>query len=123
MSWAHNPKIECSNPVDVLSLNDIVTVTSNTRYTRTVVYRCFDFGCRRFRVRLDWPTQSVRRSSTPYVCVCVNRMSKVVDKDCRRLRLRKQLKILPIPTVDFGLRVPHGSLFEFVDDLKYRSAP
>ena len=58
------------------------------------------------------------------VCLCLCEPYEwMVDKACRRLRLRRQLKILPIPTGVFGLRVPHGSLLWIYNDLKYRSAP
>ena len=40
VSWAHNPKIEGSNPdVDVLSQNDIVTVLHQTRVIRVLDVR------------------------------------------------------------------------------------
>ena len=74
---------------------------------------CVDFG-------QTFPSASTGqlnrcRGLTLDVCVCVNRMCEV-DKDSRRLRLRRQLG---------SSRYPHsilGSLFEFVNDLKYRFA-
>ena len=80
-----------------------------------VVYRCMCRFWADVPERLDWSTQSVCRGLTLDVCVCVNRMCEV-DKDSRRLRLRRQLG---------SSRYPHsilGSLFEFVNDLKYRFA-